>query len=285
MRPAVSVVVPLHGDRAYAERTRTAFADLELGQDDELIVADNTAGGVAGSVLGGLATVVHCPERQSSYHARNCGAAQAVGEWILFIDADCVPAAGLIDRFFVPTLSDRVGVIAGAIVGLANQDSLLARYARDRNFLDQVNGMHSSGGAGAATGNLLVRRSAFEEVDGFAGDIRSGGDVDLCWRLQDAGWELDRRPEATVEHHHRDDIASFLAMVARYGAGSAWLNERRPGAAPRWPLIGGLIGTGVDIAGCVVRGRLEPAAFRAIDGLGLIAHNVGYRTSNEVGDA
>jgi hypothetical protein len=142
--------------------------------------------------------------------------------------------------------------------------------------------MHSSAGAGAATGNLLVRRSAFEGIGGFADGIRSGGDVDLCWRLQDAGWELDRQPAATVEHHHRDDLASFLGMVARYGAGSSWLNERRPGAAPRWPLVHGLIGSAWDIAGYLARGRLEPAAFRAIDGLGLIAHNVGYRASNEV---
>ena len=108
--------------------------------------------------------------------------------------------------------------------------------------------MHAKGGAGAATGNLLVRRAAFEEVGGFADGIRSGGDVDLCWRLQDAGWELERRPEATVEHHHRDDLGSFLAMVARYGAGSRWLNERRPGAAPRWPLATGLLGSARDIA-------------------------------------
>ena len=281
-RPPVSVVVPFRGDEAYAERTRDAFADLELGDRDELIVADNTARGVAGAVLGKTATVVSAPEQRSSYFARNAGAARAVGEWLLFVDADCVPAADLIDRFFDPLPDAPTGVVAGAIVGRADQDSLLARYARDRNFLDQIDGMHAKGGAGAATGNLLVRRAAFEEIDGFAKGIRSGGDVDLCWRLQDAGWALDRRPAAIVEHHHRDDIASFLAMVARYGAGSRWLNERRPGAAPRWPLASGLLGSTRDVAGHLVRGRFEPAAFRAIDGLGLIAHNVGYRASNEL---
>jgi hypothetical protein len=56
----------------------------------------------------------------------------------------------------------------------------------------------------------------------------------------------------------------------------------RSGAAPCWPLFGGLIGTGRDIAGHLAHGRLEPAVFRAIDGLGLIAHNVGYQASNEV---
>jgi len=281
-RPSVSVVVPLHGDEAYANRTRKAFAALQLGPADELVVADNTDEGVAAPVLGDLATVIHAPDEHSSYFARNSGAAVAGGDWLLFVDADCVPVPDLVDRYFAERIGDDVGVVAGAIVGVQDQDSLLARYARNRNFLDQEDGMHSSSGAGAATGNLLVRRRAFESVGGFARSIRSAGDIELCWRLQDAGWQLERRPDAIVEHHHRDDIASFLAMVARYGAGSSWLNQRRPGAAPRWPLVGGLVGTGRDIAGHLIRGRFEPALFRAIDGLGLIAHNVGYRASNEL---
>ena len=52
-----------------------------------------------------------------------------------------------------------------------------------------------------------------------------------------AGWTLEQRPAARVAHHHREDLVSFLAMIARYGAGSRWLNERHPGAAPHWPLV------------------------------------------------
>jgi GT2 family glycosyltransferase len=255
-RSSVSVVVPLNGDETYAVRTRTAFSKLELGPDDELIVADNTADGDARPVLDHNATVDHAPKHLSTYHARNEGAAAATGEWLLFVDADCVPAPDLVATYFATPIDEEVGVLAGAIVGVEDQDSLLARYARNRNFLDQVDGMHSRSGAGAATGNLLVRRRAFEEVGGFARGIRSAGDVELCWRLQDAGWQLERCPDAVVEHHHRDDLGSFLAMVARYGAGSRWLNERRPGAAPCWPLFGGLIGTGRDIAGHLAHGRM-----------------------------
>ena len=82
----------------------------------------------------------------------------------------------------------------GGIVGVADQDSLLARYARDRNFLDQAEGMHGSAGVAAATGNLLVRRRTFDELGGFAKGIRSAGDVDFCWRMRDA--RLDARAAA-----------------------------------------------------------------------------------------
>jgi hypothetical protein len=69
-------------------------------------------------------------------------------------------------------------------------------------------------------------------------------------------------------------------MIARYGAGARWLNQRYPGYSPRWPLLSGLWGTASDITRLAVRGRVEPALFRAVDGLGLVAHNVGYLASN-----
>jgi hypothetical protein len=253
-----------------------------LGPGDELVIADNTGAGVARAAFGEPAKVVDASGQRSSYHARNEGAALASNEWLLFVDADCVPGPDLIERYFAAPVGDRCGAVAGGIIGVADQDSLLARYARDRNFLDQAEGMHGSAGVAAATGNLLVRSRTFAELDGFAKGIRSAGDVDFCWRMRERGWTLEQRPDAAVAHHHREDLVSFLAMIARYGAGSRWLNQRHPGAAPHWPLLPGLAGSARDIAGHLLHGRVEPAAFRALDGLGLVAHSVGYRASNRV---
>ncbi len=282
-RPAVSVVVPLHGDREYVRRCAAALARLKLGPVDELIVADNTAEGVAEAELASVATVVPAPEQRSSYFARNAGAAVTSGSWLLFTDADCVPVPDLLDRYFAAPIPDRCGAVAGGIVGVPGQDGLLTRYARDRNFLDQAEGMHGKGGKAAATGNLMIRRATFDELGGFADGIRSAGDVDFCWRMHEADWTLEQRPEARVEHHHRENLAEFLGMVARYGSGSRWLNERHPGVAPRWPLSAWELGrSGVDAVRHAAAGRFDQSAFRLIDAVGLVAHNVGYRRSNEV---
>ena len=225
--------------------------------------------------------IVAAAGERSSYHARNAGASAApAGDWLLFIDADCVPRPDLLDAYFEPSPGDEVGALAGAVVADPAQRSFLARYASDRGFLDQEDGLHTGADA-AATANLLVRRSAFDELGGFTEGIRSAGDVDLCRRLVAAGWGIERRARAEVIHLHRESLVDLLGSIARYAAGARWLNERYPGSAQRWPLVHGLALCGRDIAVDLARMRLERAAFRGVDALGMVAHTIGYSRSNE----
>lgn len=276
-RPAISVVVPFRGDEDAAARLGRSLTRLRTRPGDEVIVADNSERGAFAGIEG-VSVIVATGER-SSYHARNVGAAAAGGEWLLFTDADCVPEPDLIDAYFEPPPAASAGALAGSVVGDPHQDAFLARYASDRKFLDQDVGLHTGADA-AATANLMVRRSAFVRVGGFAEGIRSGGDVDLCRRLVAAGWGIDRRPAAIVAHLHRESLADLLGSIARYAAGARWLNDRYPGTARRWPLVHGLVLCGRDITRYLARLRFEQAAFRGVDALGLFAHAVGYGRSN-----
>ena len=280
-RPAVSVVVPFRGDRGAAERMAPALESLDLRDGDELIVADNTSDGIARSIARDGIRVIPAARERSAYHARNEGARLATAAWILFLDADCRPARRLLAAYFDRPVPGDCGAVAGQILGEPGQESLAARYARSRNLFDHAEGLIRPDGGGAAAGNLLVRRTAFERTGGFTEGIRSGGDLDLCRRLDADGWRLEFRRSAVVHHRHRATIPSLLGAVARYGAGSRWLNERYPGTSPPWPLRYGLTNAARDVAGHAARGRVQEAVFRGIDGLGLVAHRIGYATSND----
>jgi len=282
----VSVVIPFRGDAAGAVRLLTALSRLELSGDDELIVADNSAGGSTGRVardggeaMGGIGhgvCVVPATGERSSYHARNAGAEAARSDWLLFMDADCEPVAGLLDAYFAEPIPDRCGAVAGQILGDPGQRSLAARYARSRRLFDHSEGLIRAEAGAAAAGNLLIRATAFHALGGFTEGIRSGGDLDLCRRLHLVGWELGYRPDAVVHHRHRETLVSLLGAVVRYGAGARWLNERYPGSSPRWPLLGGLARAAQDAWRAAINRHWRRVVYRAIDGLGLIAHNVGY---------
>jgi GT2 family glycosyltransferase len=283
MRPEVGVVVPFAGDRAAADRLRTGLRCLDVNEGDQMVVADNTEDGAAGWIAGDGIEVVRATRERSAYHARNEGAAAVKTEWTLFLDADCRPEQSLLDVYFAHRIPHDCGALAGQILGEPDQRSFAARYARSRRLFDHAEGLIRADGGGAAAGNLMVRTSAFEALGGFTEGIRSGGDLDLCRRLQAAGWRLEFRPEALVHHRHRATLGSLLGAIARYGAGARWLNERYPGSSPPWPLRLGLAGSVRDVVRHLRRRRVEEALFRGVDGLGLIAHRVGYAAGNGAG--
>jgi glycosyltransferase involved in cell wall biosynthesis len=283
-RPPVSIVVPFAGSRGDAERLRESLEHLRLGDGDEVVVGDNSVAGVCRGVFGDAdaessrVTVTRADRERSSYHARNSAAVLATRDWILFVDADCKPDPDLVDAYFDPPPGERVGALAGPILPTPGQPSLAARYARARNFV--VIPEEPGAIPTAPTGNLLVKREAFERVGGFAEGVRSGADVDFCRRLQEAGFTLELRPRAVVFHPHRETLGQYLRIVSRYAAGARWLDERYPGIAPRWPLWPELARALGDAADRWAAGDLDEARFRLIDGLSLVAHNVGYSRGN-----
>ena len=153
----------------------------------------------------------------------------AHGDWLVLVDADTRPAPDLVDRYFDPPPVGRIGVLAGGIADLPGSSSSAARYAARRAQMSQRVTLGRAGTPYAQTANVAVRRAAFEEIGGFDEEARSGEDADLCFRLARAGWTLEERPAAVVEHPTRATLGELLAQVAHHGSGSAWLDKRYPG--------------------------------------------------------
>jgi GT2 family glycosyltransferase len=157
-----------------------------------------------------------------------------VAEWLVFLDADTRPVPGLLDRYLDPPPGPRVAVLAGGVRDWSTTPSACSRYVSARAKMDQGVTLAHPHRPYAQTANCAVRRSAFAAVGGFAPGAGSSaaGDADLCWRLADAGWALDSRPDAVVDHENRDRFRDLYVQLARHGAGLAWLERRHPGSAP-----------------------------------------------------
>ncbi|HEX2016540.1 MAG TPA: glycosyltransferase family 2 protein, partial [Solirubrobacteraceae bacterium] len=142
------------------------------------------------------------------------------------------PHPNLIDAYFDPLPNDAVGVLAGEIVDVAANSSLAARYVVARRRMSQRVTLQRGRWGYAQSGNCAVRRAAFMTVGGFQDDIRVGEDADLCFRLTAAGWRVEQRPGARVDHPSPRTLGELIGQVAGHGRGVAWLNRRYPGSFP-----------------------------------------------------
>ena len=77
--------------------------------------------------------------------------------------------------------------------------------------------------------NMAFRREALEAIGGFDPQFRvAGDDVDICWRLQDAGHRLGFSPAAVVWHRRRDSVRAYWRQQRGYGAAEALLERKWP---------------------------------------------------------
>ncbi len=297
-RPSVSVVMPFAGAESDGAAAVALLLALAVSAEDELILADNS--GTVAPADG--VKVVRAAAERSPAHARNTGAALARGEWILFLDADCVPSSTLLDDYFTSPVTSDVGALAGEVVPAAGPSTLAARYASERSFLGQAAHLTHPYLPRAVAANLMVRRTAFEQLGGFLEGVRAAEDTDFSWRLQHAGWRLELRAQARVHHTYRVTLRELRRQWRGYAAGRAWLARRYDGFTPQ-PAVRRGLGRGLrrlsgrsgGDSGRSLRprssdrrapvGRLDRGRYLALDALLAAEELRGFALSNRPVDA
>jgi GT2 family glycosyltransferase len=281
-RPAVALLVPFYGTADDGRDLVAALARVALRDGDEIVIADNTEDGrfPAGEAREPM-RVVRAPLERSSYYARNMAVEASRAPWLLFVDSDTRPDAGVIDAYFAQPVPDDVGILSGGVVAAeGEEETLIARYARSRTHIDPEHYRKADRRPAGITANLLVRRAAWEDVHGFQEGVRSGGDIEFCWRVQDAGWRFDWRPAAIVEHVHVETVRALVKKTVRHAGGGGWVNERYDDAFPRPRLARPLARSAAGAAVWMLRGQRERGAFKAVDGLFVAADAYGRLTGN-----
>ena len=163
--------------------------------------------------------------------ARNAGLSVSDSRLVAFLDSDCEPEPGWLELLCGVMEDPRVGAAAPRILPLGAGVSTVQRYAAARSPLDmgQRPGWVRPGGriAYVPTAALLVRRDALGGH--FDADLRYGEDVDLVWRMHDAGWRVRYEPAAIVGHREPGRLRPLLARRFRYGTSAGPLARRHPG--------------------------------------------------------
>jgi mycofactocin system glycosyltransferase len=159
--------------------------------------------------------------------------AECSTDFVAFLDSDVLPRRGWLEALLGHFCDPTVALVAPRIIGLRHTDSLIGRYEAVRSSLDL--GLREAPVVPYGTVSyvpsaaIICRRSVLEQVAGFDETLKSGEDVDLCWRFVEAGARLRYEPIALVAHDHRTDLRDWVARKAFYGESAAPLAVRHPG--------------------------------------------------------
>jgi glycosyltransferase involved in cell wall biosynthesis len=205
----VSVVVPAFNEERLLAATlasiRAAMAAFDArGWTSELIVCDNNSTDRTAEIAQAQgAAVVFEPVNQIA-RSRNAGAAQASGDWLVFVDADSRPSRELFEDMAAQIASGRC-IAGGSTVSL---DAERLAYRLLVTLWNAVSRL-CSWGAGSF---VFCDAAAFRQLGGFSLAHFAGEEIDLFRRFK----RIARPARRSVVILHRHPLQTSNRKVRLY---------------------------------------------------------------------
>ena len=174
---------------------------------------------------------------------RDQGAEKALGKYLAFLDDDAYPRYDWLDVAESVFLSQKdVGAIGGPGV-TPNTDSYWARVS-GAVFLSPISGGFPERYVPIPpyrsvddwpSVNLIVRKSVFDQIEGFDSNYWPGEDTLFCLKIiRDTSFKIMYVPDLLVWHHRRPGLQKHLRQVGNYGMHRGYFTKIYPETSRRF---------------------------------------------------
>jgi len=216
----VSIIIPTTGNPRWLKPCLDGLRQHTDWPDMEIIVLDNSRGQHAEGIAYAQTRadrVIVCDEAFNWARFNNIGAAEASGDYLLFLNDDIeVVSADWLRALVVEAAAEDVGTVGALLLypngAIQHAGVFLVDHGGGARhlFYRQLPGegiyqqLHQhvrevSANTGAC---LLMSRQRFDELQGFDESLALiGNDIDLCLRCLQAGWRNVWTPHSRLLHH------------------------------------------------------------------------------------
>ncbi|MCP9931009.1 glycosyltransferase [Cyanobium sp. AMD-g] len=233
--PKVSVVVCAYNADRTIDTCLAALETVNYPNYEVIVVNDGSNDGTLDICRKYPYIRLICQENKGLSVARNVGLEAATGEIVAYTDADCD-----VDPDWITYLVHGFRITGEVAVGGPNlpppENSLVPSAVAvspggpTHVLIDDLEAEHIAGC------NMAFKADVLRELGGFDAQYRAAGDdVDICWRLQDAGHSIGFSPAAQVWHFRRNTVKDYFNQQRGYGKAEAMVYYKHP---ERFNLLG-----------------------------------------------
>jgi len=225
-QPFVSIIVPAYNAEATMDGCIKSLLAQSYPRDRyEVLVVDNGSSDRTPDIIKSHPVRFFRETRiKSSYAARNAALPYAEGEILAFTDSDCVAEPDWLTEGVKSFTDEKVGCAAGGIKS-PPASNYIEVYLGRKDFLSQRESYKFFDFLPfAQTANAFYRKMVLDRIGNFKSSWKSGGDADLCWRMQlETDYKLDFNDNAVVLHNHRATLDELYRQFRTHGEGQAYL--------------------------------------------------------------
>lgn len=218
-----SVVVPTFGRPEEVKELLSSFIVQDY-KDYEIIIVDGSPDKflekVVGEFKGKINVRYFYKKGLGISDSRNLGADKAKGEYLVFIDSDCIVSS---DYF---TIVNNF-LLKNKVEGFTGPDKAHSSFSRVQKAINYAMTSHFT--TGGIRGqkvhigkihlrgfNMGILKEAFVEIGGFSG-LKVGEDIDISMRFQNAGYKAALISDAYVYHKRKTNFLKFFIQLFLHG--------------------------------------------------------------------
>lgn len=232
-----SIIVPVYNrpdevDELLQSLIMQTYKDMEV-----IIVEDGSSQpceAIVHKYAGKLQLRYYTKENSGPGQTRNYGAEHSQGDFLIFLDSDCVLPPGFLKE--VEAELNRKECDAWGGPDKAHEGFTPVQKAISYSMTSFLTTGGIRGGKKQMDGkfyprsfNLGIRRSLYRQLGGFS-SMRFGEDIDLSLRIYKSGASCRLFPNAWVWHKRRTDFKKFFKQVHNSGIARINLMKRHPGS-------------------------------------------------------
>lgn len=223
----LTVVIPVRDRAEQLERCLSSLAPLACIVVDDASIDPRVVHDVVERHGARLVPLAH---NAGPAGARNAGLREVTTPLVAFVDSDVTADPATLLGLTAHFADDRVAMVGPRIRGVvrSRRPRLVERHDARASSLD-MGGEPASVRSGSRVGWLpsacLVARTD-RLGSGFEPRLRVGEDVDLVWRLIEAGQTVRYDPGLAVGHDVRSSLTEWLGRKFAYGTSGALLAAR-----------------------------------------------------------